>query len=461
MMPLFISHYTINTPYETVVRKLRKSLERFGLDYEIEGIKSFGNWRANSNHCAWQVQKMMVKYPNRSILRLDADAVVQRMPVLFVESGFDPDIAAVVWKQSKLRPKGELLGGTLYFANNKKSKAIVDEWVEACASNPRGRNSDHLQKIVEREKERIKFYDMPLAYCKIFDSMSAQVPEPVIEHFQASRKFKKTINMQPVQIMNKKVYQSELPDIKELYPYKNSNTAILLGSGRSINNIKKNQWEAIRKFDSWTMNNWVYHPFFTPDFYHLEVKYYNYRIIQNRFSEKYDDYKYTRFIFPQNKTIKVKGYRLPLHEVVPNEFNKFQYACKSRDPKRTHLSLNSNYKQHPFFLMKSYDMSLTSILDLLFKFGYHRIVTFGIDLSNSFYFWSSGESKYGEVHHLTNKAHENKPPEQPHSTHRVLDFIIDFNQRWMKDKGREIFVGHKDTVLYPHLNCIDVRGLRK
>ena len=129
--------------------------------------------------------------------------------------------------------------------------------------------------------------------------------------------------------------------------------------------------------------------------------------------------------------------------------------------KRVHSIFNANYKPHPTVLMKSYDMSLTTIFDLLFKFGYSKIVTFGIDLSNSFYFWSSGDVKYGEVHHLTNKAHESKPPDRPHSTHRVLDFIIDFNERWMKKEDRELFVGHKDTTLYPHLKWIDVRSLRK
>ena len=75
-------------------------------------------------------------------------------------------------------------------------------------------------------------------------------------------------------------------NVKELIHYKSSTTAVFLGSGRSINFIAPEGWEKIKGCDIWTVNNWIYHPFIVPDFYHIEVKHYNYKLMQRRIREK-------------------------------------------------------------------------------------------------------------------------------------------------------------------------------
>jgi len=207
--PIFVSHYTVHTPYEKEVKRLRASLEKFGLDHEIEGIEPLGSWRANSNYCSWQVQKMLQKYYPRPIFRLDADAVVQKYPDLFEKKNFNPDVAAAIWY--RYRKGGELLGGSLYFANNENSIRVVDKWVELCKKLPNKRNPDLLQRVIWQEipflqektvwpekekifKESITFQKLPLEYCKIFDTMRKEVPNPVIEHFQASRRFRRNMD---------------------------------------------------------------------------------------------------------------------------------------------------------------------------------------------------------------------------------------------------------------------------
>ena len=61
----------------------------------------------------------------------------------------------------------------------------------------------------------------------------------------------------------------------DFFKYKNSDTAVFLGSGQSINNISMQEWVVINKnCDLWTVNNWVYHPFVVPDFYMVESKWY-------------------------------------------------------------------------------------------------------------------------------------------------------------------------------------------
>lgn len=234
---------------------------------------------------------------------------------------------------------------------------------------------------------------------------------------------------------------------------KKSDQAVFLGSGPSINTITDEQWnKIILEYDAWTVNNWVYHPWFVPDFYHIEVKWYDYELMQKRLLEKKDQYADVNFIFPMNKTIGMQdGRRLPLHEVAFEGARKYHYAMRGRDHKRTHDPFNADYKMHPRVLTKSYDMSLTALFELLYKMGYKRIVLFGVDLDNSRYFWTGGDPIYGQVHHQTNKAHEGKDPNLPHNTHRIAEFIVDFQYRWMRPANRSIVVGHKKTALYGKL----------
>lgn len=208
LMPIFVAHYTVDTPYEELVCRLKHSLKKFNLPYYIEPIKSLGSWRLNSNYSAWLVQKCLKMFPNRPILKTDADAVVQNYPYIFEDKDFNPDVAACIWY--RFRKRGELLGGTLYFANNEKSNKIVDDWVGLCNKYPTKRNPDLLEQVLWKSPnksdrkwaegrsefvlpEQILFKNLPLEYCKIFDLMQDQVPEPIIEHFQASRKYRKTI----------------------------------------------------------------------------------------------------------------------------------------------------------------------------------------------------------------------------------------------------------------------------
>ncbi|MFX0140288.1 MAG: hypothetical protein ACFFDN_41995 [Candidatus Hodarchaeota archaeon] len=449
MMPIIISHYTVNTPYEQEKDHLVESLKKFELIYEIQGINSLGTWRENSNFCAKQVLEMLQKY-KKPVLRVDCDAIFQRFPEDL--ENLDCDIAGVIWKNSKLRPGGELLGGTLFFNYTQKGIEIVKEWILRCKMNPRARNSDLLQMILRNRKNEVKFKELPLNYCTIFDSMQREVRKPIILHYQASRRFKKVINTQN---QDKAIY------FKALRNHVKSDTCIFLGSGQSINNITSSQWEKIKQFDIWTVNNWIYHPDIVPDFYHIECKHYNYFILKERFKQKWKYYRGTKFIFPKDKLIRMPDKsRHKLYEIVPPYALKFCYLMRYRDRKRTSVIFDANYGRDPNLLTKSFDMSVTLVIELIYRMSYNKIIIFGMDLKDSFYFWSSGDEKYGKVHHLTNKAHENKDPKLPHGTHRIVEFIDDFNKRWMIPYKKQIFVGYKDTLLYPKIDYIDVETLK-
>lgn len=238
---------------------------------------------------------------------------------------------------------------------------------------------------------------------------------------------------------------------EDLKKFKKSETCVFLGSGSSINRITPKQWGWILSQDVWTVNNWVYHPTIVPNFYHIESKWYDYWILHRRFEEKKKRYENCNFIFPDRKYIRFRdGSREKLSDIVFKGAKKFTYNMIARDPKRTHEMFNANYKMKSNALTKSYDMSVTLLFEMMYRFGYVEITLFGVDLYNSYYFWT-GRPDCGEVHHQTNKAHEGKDPKLPHATAQIFQFIVDFNHRWMKPNKKEIFIGHEDTTLNGYL----------
>ncbi|MHA2023947.1 MAG: hypothetical protein ACTSWQ_09835 [Candidatus Thorarchaeota archaeon] len=250
-----------------------------------------------------------------------------------------------------------------------------------------------------------------------------------------------------------------IQDIQSARKYKNSSTAVFLGSGSSINDITDKQWAKLREFDLWTVNNWVYHPTVVPRFYHLELKSYGFPIVSRRFEEKKDKYKDVKFIVPEGKSLTLtNGAKVRTLDAIPSCCEVFTYSWvnnKTREKK----NINASYQMRDDVVTRSYGVSITSVLELMYKFGYERIVLYGVDLNNSLYFWTGGDPKYGKVHHQTNKAHENRSPKSPHSTSRIVTFITDFNSRWMVPKGGSIYVGTKKSMLYSDLNYISIGDL--
>ena len=243
-------------------------------------------------------------------------------------------------------------------------------------------------------------------------------------------------------------------DISKVFQYKSKDTATLLGSGKSINNILDEEWSCIKKnSDIWAMNNWIYHPYIVPNFYHLEIKSYDFPIIEEHMNKKREIYKDVKFIVPKREVKRVREdgtkYRIAIEESLGNHSFIFKYS-KVRIRGKPRQCGDANYKIENM-ITKSYCASISVIMELLYKFEYKKIYLYGIDMNNSLYFWTGGDPIYGKVHHQTNKSHEDKDPNLPHSASHMKSFLVDFNKRWMKPFGRNIYVGHKDTLLWPEI----------
>ena len=90
-----------------------------------------------------------------------------------------------------------------------------------------------------------------------------------------------------------------LRPLSQIVERKKSNTAVFIGASEEINEVTNQQWEHLKKFDTWALNNWHYHPFI-PNFYHVEIKKkrgWDQLWIRRR-EQRREDYKNTSFVIP-------------------------------------------------------------------------------------------------------------------------------------------------------------------
>lgn len=194
-----ISYYTKGTSYESEIKKLITSLRQHKLPYRIFSYEPIGSWRANLNYKSKTVVNALEAYPDKDVVFVDSDAIVREQPMLFdtLSEGHKYDIAATFHKYSpQSGDADELLSGTLWFQNNEIGYSIARRWHKIALNQPFIRHQKCLRLALEEmEKEGIKFklYRMPFEYTCIFDYVRAKSKKPVIEHFQASRRFRKEV----------------------------------------------------------------------------------------------------------------------------------------------------------------------------------------------------------------------------------------------------------------------------
>jgi len=195
---MIVGYYTVNTPYEEEAQILLKSLNKLGLKHDISGVKTLGSWQANTRFKAGFMLDMLIKHPNHRLLYVDVDAVVHQVPDLF--KNYSCDIA-VRWQDFRWR-KNECLSGTIYMENNDRTKLICQLWrdINVNEGNESSRmeqwNLDTVINKMKAEDPNFTYKNLPPEYTMIFDSMRGMYPNinPVIEHFQASRRFKNNVN---------------------------------------------------------------------------------------------------------------------------------------------------------------------------------------------------------------------------------------------------------------------------
>jgi len=187
-----ISFFTIGTPYEKEVRNLVESVEALKLPHDIRGIDGFGSWDLNTKYKPVFI-KDMLDHHQCPVVWLDADAVVLRPPVIFDQIDTDIGVYYKTTGPTADRFKGqELITATMYFANNRRTRELLDMWmleqnrIDQPESQLIEQRALHRTIPIWRRENKGTVTILPQSYCRIFD---AEEDHWIISQHQASRRF--------------------------------------------------------------------------------------------------------------------------------------------------------------------------------------------------------------------------------------------------------------------------------
>ncbi len=196
---MIISFYTLGTPYEKEVKKLIDSCAQLEIEADIEGIDSKGSWEKNCAMKPFFILRKLKQW-DRPVLWVDADAVFRQRPDFNEFDGCD-----VAVRMNEFLPKtheSQIISSTVFVRNNPAGMTLLEEWCREVDKelSDKGRvfefwDQTALRDALHRNPD-LRFLPMPLKYAKIFDfdDLFISEQEVVIEHFQASRRFKNKVN---------------------------------------------------------------------------------------------------------------------------------------------------------------------------------------------------------------------------------------------------------------------------
>ncbi len=171
-------------PYAVEADRLRASLDRLGLLYRIDEVPCRGSWDRNILITPEYIRDVMQATAG-PVLYVDADAEFHSVPEF--HDGFD---IAVHYLKGR-----ELLDGTMWLANNSRSRHLVDQW---CSEVREGEWEQKTLERILRRRPDVRVNRLGPEMCYIFDTSKRLHPDvvPVIEHHQASRRLKDEVQSQ-------------------------------------------------------------------------------------------------------------------------------------------------------------------------------------------------------------------------------------------------------------------------
>jgi len=187
---LVIAYFTKGNQYETLSENLSKSCSEFGIPLHLRPIDNLGTWEKNTHFKANFISECLSSF-SQNLVYVDVDAVFRSYPILF--KSLDCDIA---YRTENFRwRRNEALSGTIFLANNQRTKDFVKKWIEinnvikTNRMDPETWEQKNMQRSLEVCKE-VRYQNLPPEYTFIFDHSKRLHPNvtPIIEHFQASRK---------------------------------------------------------------------------------------------------------------------------------------------------------------------------------------------------------------------------------------------------------------------------------
>lgn len=175
------AYFTPN--YIEEIKSLHQSLLDLKINHYLYPHEDLGYWEKNTRAKPNFILKCLDKFPNLNIVYTDADSIFRRHPDLF--SNLNEDIAIFKAPQNSDYFTHDYLTSTIYFKNNQKGRELIAQWINEQHASALQVDQDSFDIAVKKITD-LKLYNLPFSYVKVFDQ--ALNTEPVIEHFQASRK---------------------------------------------------------------------------------------------------------------------------------------------------------------------------------------------------------------------------------------------------------------------------------
>jgi hypothetical protein len=196
----FISFYTGH--YQWDAEQLIKSMVKLGINnYDVEYRDQIGNWEANTQMKASFILAKLKE--NDAVVWTDADSRIRQVPSFFDTITTDVGMFSLPKELSGgfTLPKHSILNnvdsylqsGTMYFKNNDKVIKLLERWIEINAQDSQQWDQWTLQ--VALQESDITITQLPPEYVWMDGNNSPLYADtrPVIEHTQASRRFKDKI----------------------------------------------------------------------------------------------------------------------------------------------------------------------------------------------------------------------------------------------------------------------------
>lgn len=193
------SFYTKNTVYEQIIKEcLIPSIVKWDLPSCIIDVDNEGTWKRNVAKKPTIISELMHDFPNKTIVFLDADCIIEQYPTLFNEvKDYDIGFHRLDWNSWYLNNSNrkELLTGTMFINSNYKTNELVHEWKNQAQSKDLWEQRV-LEDLIPTFRHDLKIFELPLNYCYIDTLPNGSKPhvacdDVVIRHYQASRKTKK------------------------------------------------------------------------------------------------------------------------------------------------------------------------------------------------------------------------------------------------------------------------------
>ncbi|WP_020395789.1 putative nucleotide-diphospho-sugar transferase [Thiolinea disciformis] len=175
------AYFTAN--YLDEIKSLHQSLVHLSINHYIYPHEDLGYWEKNTRAKPAFILKCLNHFPNHHIVYTDADSVFRKNPALF--ENLNEDIAIFKAPDKSGYFTHDYLTSTVYFKNNEKSRALLQQWMDEQHVGALQVDQDSFDIAVKKIPD-LTIYPLPFSYVKVFDQNKGI--EPVIEHFQASRK---------------------------------------------------------------------------------------------------------------------------------------------------------------------------------------------------------------------------------------------------------------------------------